>query len=78
MFNLGRELSIYLNPTEEDFVPDAVIANDSAADFCTFSLGSKVEQPTFPLAVRLAEDLQRSQRNTWTFFWFGLVGDSPF
>lgn len=38
-----RGNTVYLNLTEEDFVPDAVTANDPAADFSTFSLGSEVE-----------------------------------
>lgn len=54
--------SVYLNLTEKDFIPDAVAANDSAADFSTFSLGSKVEQPTLQRGVRLVENLQRTPR----------------
>lgn len=50
--------TVYLNLTEEDFVPDAVAANDAAADLSTFSLSSKVEQPALQRAVGLAEDLQ--------------------
>lgn len=56
--------SVYLNFTEENFVPDAVAANDPTADFSTFSLCSKVEQPTLQGGVSLAEDLQERQVHT--------------
>lgn len=49
--------SVYLNLTEEDFVPDAVTANDPTADLSTFSLRGKVKQPTLEWGVSLAEDL---------------------
>lgn len=49
---------IYLNLTEEDFVPDAVIANDASADFGSFFLGSKVEQPALHRGVSLAKNLK--------------------
>lgn len=61
---------IYLNLAEEDFVPDAVTANDPTADFSTFSFGSKVEQPTLQRTVSLAEDLQRRQRQNAHLFFF--------
>lgn len=70
-FSSGRGNTFYLNLTEEDFVPDAVAANDPTADFSTFSLGSEVEQPTLQRAVSLAEDLQRTQRQNSHFFGWG-------
>lgn len=51
-------LECYLNLTEEDFVPDAVAADDAAANLGAFSLGGKVEEPALQRAVGLAEDLQ--------------------
>lgn len=58
--------SVYLNLTEENFVPDAVTANDPTADLSTFSLSGKVKQPTLEWGVRLAEDLQeRKQQRFW-------------
>lgn len=67
--NLVGGSSVYLNLTEENFVPDAVAANDPTADFSTFSLRSEVEQPSLQRAVSLAEDLQERQRqNTHLFF----------
>lgn len=68
--------TIYLNLTEEDFVPDAVTANDPAADFSTFSLGSEVEQPTLQRAVGLAEDLQGDKIH-FLFFFFFWLGPAP-
>lgn len=66
-----RGNTVYLNLTEEDFVPDAVTANDPTADFSTFSLGSKVEQPTLQWTVSLAKDLQR--RHKTHILWMGTV-----
>lgn len=73
--NLVGGSSVYLNLTEENFVPDAVAANDPTADFSTFSLRSEVEQPSLQRAVSLAEDLQERQRqNTHLFFfWYRLI-----
>lgn len=49
---------LYLNPAEENVVPDAVVANDPSADLGAFSLSGEVEQPALQRAVGLAEDLQ--------------------
>lgn len=49
--------NVYLNLTEEDFVPDAVAADDPAADLGAFSPGGEVEQPALQGGVGLAEDL---------------------
>lgn len=51
--------SLYLNLTEENFVPDAVAADDAPADLRAFSLRGEVEQPALERRVRLAEDLQQ-------------------
>lgn len=51
----------HLNFTEENFVPDAVAADDPPADLCTFSLSGKVEQPALQRCVRLAEDLRETR-----------------
>lgn len=59
--------SLHLNLTEENFVPDAVAADDPPADLCTFSLSGKVEQPALQRRVRLAEDLQ--EKTTVVLFW---------
>lgn len=72
--NLVGGSSVYLNLTEENFVPDAVAANDPTADFSTFSLRSEVEQPSLQRAVSLAEDLQERQRqNTHLVIWYRLI-----
>lgn len=55
---LARLTPIYLNPAEENVVPDAVVANDTSADLGAFSLSGEVEQPALQRAVGLAEDLQ--------------------
>lgn len=51
--------SLHLNLTEENFVPDAVAADDPPADLRAFSLRGKVEQPALQRRVGLAEDLQQ-------------------
>lgn len=59
--------SLHLNLTEENFVPDAVAADDPPADLCAFSLSGEVEQPALQRRVRLAEDLQENM--TGVLFW---------
>lgn len=59
--------SLHLNLTEENFVPDAVAADDPPADLRAFSLRGKVEQPALQRRVGLAEDLQQKD-HTWGLF----------
>ena len=64
----GRGNAIYLNLTEEDFVPHAVAANDPAADLSTFSLCSEVEQPALQWGVSLAENLPTTKHSDSDLF----------
>lgn len=59
--------SLHLNLSEENFVPDAVAADDPPADLRAFSLRGEVEQPALQRRVRLAEDLQQKD-NSWGCF----------
>lgn len=59
--------SLHLDLTEENFVPDAVAADDPPADLRAFSLRGKVEQPALQGRVRLAEDLQQKD-DSWACF----------
>ena len=50
----------HLNLAEEDLVPNAITSDDAPADLTSFSLRSKVEEPTLRWIIGLTEYLHNT------------------
>jgi hypothetical protein len=51
----------YLYLVEDEFIPQAVVPNDTAAKLCFFPLGGKVQQPPLHCGVCLCKNLMRQE-----------------